>query len=244
MDPRLSSLLELQEEMSIQKELEEEYEEIPRRRKEINECLDNLKAEAKAAEKRFKQHEVEQKTRELELQENQETRVKKEAQLLSIKTNKEYQATLAEIESLDRKNARHEERLLELMDEIEKERQNLEKTRKALEEKEAHFNEELEELDKKEASLNDRVEEARTKTQEVINQVDPNLYRRFKMIFDGKNGVAVATANSEHCGACNMKLTPRLVQLAKRGQDIVICEGCSRFLYWDHSLDEDQITEL
>ncbi|MEW6238358.1 MAG: hypothetical protein AB1656_23480 [Candidatus Omnitrophota bacterium] len=230
--------------MSIQRELELQYQEIPRRREEILFCINNLREEAKAAEERFKHHEVEQKTRELELQQNQALRVKKEAQLLSIKNNKEYQATLAEIEGIDRKNARGEEKMIELMDQIEKERQALKQKRMELEEKETKFHSELNELDQKEKGLGGKVESARSKAESVIENVDPNLYRRFKIIFDSKGGKALATANGGYCGACNIRLTPRLIQLTTRGQDIVICEGCSRFLYWDHSLDEDRINDL
>ncbi len=244
MDPRLSSLLDLQKVLSEQREIENEYNIIPQKREQLLSFINNLKSEAKYAEEQFKRHEVEQKNCELELQHGQETRVKKEAQLHSIKTNKEYQATLAEIESLDRKNQRIEEKLLELLDLVEKERQTFTEKKKELEEKEAVFQQELKELEEREKTLNERLQKAKAATEEVSQKVNPDLYRRFVRIFRNKNGVAVATANGGHCGACNIKLTPRTLQMAKRGQDIVVCEGCSRFLYWDHSLEEDQIASL
>ena len=244
MDPKLSALIELQSVLSTQREIEREYEEIPRRREQILSYIQSLKAEAKTAEEQFKKHEVEQKTREMELQEGQSMRVKKEAQLLSLKTNKEYQATLSEIEALDRKNSRLEEKIIELMDLVEKERTILKDKQKELTEKETEFHRELEGLIEREKSLSERVEKAGAEVKLVLNKVDKNLYRRFLRVFDGKQGVAIAIANGGHCGACNIRLTARLIQLAKRGQDIVICEGCSRFLYWDHSLDDDQPVSL
>lgn len=244
MDPRLTSLLELQRVLSAQRELEQQYEEIPKRQDEIQSFLKNLEEEAKAAEQRFKQHEIDQKTLELDLQESQDARVKKEAQLMTIKNNKEYQATLAEIESLDRRNARNEERLIELMDAVEKQRKILDEKKKELEERRITFQSELTELSEREKGLNGKVEAARQETDRIKNRVDPTLYQRFVRVFHGKHGIAVATANGGHCGACSIRLTPRLVQLARRGQDIVVCEGCQRFLYWDHSLDEDQLGTL
>ena len=244
MDPRLTSLLELQECLTSQRDLELQYREIPARQEEIQTILNNLEEEANAAQERFKKHEIEQKTLELESQEGQASRVKKEAQLLTIKNNKEYEATLAEIESLDRRNTRNEERMIQLMEEVDKERQILEDKKKELEDRKAGFQDELSKLEKKGQGLNNEVEKARSETEKIKERVDASLFQRFVRVFHGKQGIAIASANGGHCGACCMRLTPRLIQLAKRGQDIVVCEGCQRFLYWDAALEEDQLGSL
>ncbi len=244
MDPRISSLLEMQKALSEQREIENEYNVLPQKREQLQKYINNLQEEAKRAEDKFKKHEIEQKTCELEIQQGQETRVKKEAQLHSIKTNKEYQATLAEIESLDRKNTRNEERLLQLIELTDKERKIYEEKKKELEEKRDKLEAEIAELDEKEKGLNARLEKAKAKTEEVTRNINPDLYRRFLRVFKGKQGIAITTANGDHCGACNVKLTPRTMQVVKRGQDIVICEGCSRFLYWDPELENDQLVSL
>ncbi len=244
MDPRLTSLLELQQVLSAQRELELQYEEIPKRQNEIQSFLKNLEQEAKSAEDRFKKYELELKSVELERQEGQESRVKKEAQLMTIKNNKEYQATLAEIESLDRRNSRNDERIIQLMETVDKQRKFLEVKKKELEARQAGFQGELAELDEKEKGLNGKVEAARSETSQIKSRVEAYLFQRFVRVFNGKQGIAIATANGGHCGGCSIRLTPRLVQLAKRGQDIVVCEGCARFLYWDRSLDEDQLGSL
>ena len=244
MDPRLTSLLELQEVLSAQRKMELQYEEIPKRQNEIQSFLKNLEDEAQAAEDRFKRHEIEQKNLEIDIQEGQESRVKKEAQLMTIKNNKEYQATLAEIESLDRRNTRNEERMIQLMESVEKERKVLDEKKKELEERRSGFQGELAELEEREKGLNEKVEAARRETDVIKERVEPALFQRFVRVFNGKQGIAVAPANGGHCGGCSIRLTPRLVQLAKRGQDIVVCEGCQRFLYWDHSMEEDQLGSL
>ncbi len=244
MDPRLVSILELQEAMAAQKEIEDEYEEIPRRRDEINSTLSSVQQEIDNAATRMKEHQVEQKSTDLELKQGQEARVKKEAQLFSIKSPKELQAVQSEIENLDRKNSRLEEKSLELMDKIETEKKHLAEKKQEWEKKEKEFEEELKELDEKEQSLSARLDEAKNQSQDIANRLSPNLYQRFLRVFKGRNGVAVASANDGHCGACNVQLTPRLMQMAKRGQDIVQCEGCSRFLYWNTSLEEDDLESL
>ncbi|MGC9327606.1 MAG: zinc ribbon domain-containing protein [Candidatus Hinthialibacter sp.] len=244
MDPRLTSLLKLQEVLSVQRKLELQYEEIPKRKNEIQTFLKNLEDETQAAEEQYKQYEIEQNNVEIELRQGQEDRVKKEAQLMTIKNNKEYQAMLTEIETLDRRNSRNEERLIELIDAVEKQRDILQEKKNELGKRRSDFQSELDELEKTVKGLTQKVEAARQETERIKERVDPVLFQRFVRVFHGKQGIAVATANGGYCGACSIRLTPRLIQLAKRGQDIVVCEGCQRFLYWDHSLDEDQLDAL
>lgn len=244
MDPRLTSLLDLQEALSAQRELELEYQEIPARKNEIQGILSSLETDIQEAESRLQANQLEHKAKELELKENQESRVKKEAQILSVKNTKEQDAINHEIDSLDKKNGRLEERIIELMELIEKDTKLIEEKKEALTQKTEGFKNELDRLTKAEGSLLSQVEEAKAATQEVIPQINVALYRRFQKIFDSKNGIALTTANGGYCGACNIRLTPRTMQLAKRGQDIVVCEGCSRFLYWDESLEEDEFGAL
>lgn len=244
MDPRLTSLLDLQEALSAQRELELEYKEIPARRSEIQAGLTALETEIEETANRLQTNQLEHKTRELELKSNQESRVKKEAQILAVKNTKEQEAINHEIEALDKKNARLEERILTLLDAIEKDTARLAEKKEALAQRTAGFQDELDRLAKAESSLTRRLEQAKAITQEIIPRINIALYRRFQKIFDSKNGVALTTANGGYCGACNIRLTPRTMQLAKRGQDIVTCEGCSRFLYWDESLEEDEFGAL
>lgn len=244
MDPRLTGLLELQEAMSSQRDIEKQYQEIPKRREEMQSILRQLEEDIHRTQDQIKHTEVEIKTTELDLRQGQEARVKKESLANTLKTPKEVQANKSEIENLDRKNTRLEERIVELMDQVEKGKKALEAKKAELEAKRSQFASELQELDDREKSLGGKVEAARNVTQSVAKNIGPDLFRRFERVFKVKQGMAVATANGGHCGGCNIRLTPRLIQLAKRGQDIVICEGCSRFLYWDASLEEENLTAL
>lgn len=244
MDPRLTSLLDLQGALSTQRQMELEYNEIPARKNEIQSIISQLEEAVTLAEESMKNHELEQRARELELKEGQESRVKKEAQILAVKNTKEHEAITHEIDSLDKKNTRLEDRLVELMDLIEKNKKSLEEKRAALADKKVSFESEQNRLNKAETQLLAELEKAKHATEKLSPQIDITLYRRFTKIFDSKNGVALATANGGHCGGCNIRLTPRTMQLAKRGQDIVVCEGCSRFLYWDESLDDDDLGGL
>lgn len=244
MDPRLSLLLELQSVHSEQKEIEDDYQVVPKRRQEIENLLSSIEQTKDEAEKRVTEQEKELHDRELDLKSNQETRAKKEAQLMTIKNEREYQASLAEIESLDRKNARNETRIVELMEGIEKDKKLVENKNEELDQKREQFKEELERLKERESHLLERLEEAKSTTKSVAEKISPDIYQRFIRIYNTRGGLAVVPANTGHCGGCNIKLTPRLMQLVSRGQDLVQCECCNRFLYWEQKQEIDDLSEL
>lgn len=244
MDPRLSAIIELQDVLAVQRSIEKEYNEIPKRRSEIEETLQALRDQIQQAEERLKANEIERSTSDLDLKKAQELRVRKESQLQTIKNDKEYQATTTEIANLDKRNNRLEERLIELMELIENDQKVIEEKKKALAEKELSFQDELTALDKEEKSLSPRMEEAKTAVDKITVTIPNDLASKFKIIFNGKSGIAIASANTGFCSVCNIRLTPRIMQLAKRSQDLVHCEGCSRFLYWASEKEEEFIGEL
>lgn len=244
MDPRLSAIIELQDVLGEQREIELEYSSIPKRRNEIDEELQTVRTKIEKAENRLKENEVERSTSDLDLKKAQELRVRKESQLQTIKSDKEYQATTAEIANLDKRNSRLEERIIELMEQIEADQKVIEELNVKLKEKEDSYKDELKALDEEEKSLSPRMNEAKSAVEAIQENISPDLISKFKVIFQGKNGVAIASANEGFCSVCNIRLTPRIMQLAKRSQDLVHCEGCSRFLYWASEKEEEFIGEL
>ena len=244
MDPRLSAIIELQRALSEQRSIDQEYDEIPKRHEEIQRSIHQLEEDALAVEQDLRQKDLERINVELDFKKGQEVRVRKESQLHTIKNDKEYKATIAEIENLDRKNTRLEEKLIELMDAIEKDHASLADKKREREEKIAEYDQEKIRLKEQEDGMAQRLEQAKAVVAEVVQLVQPELYRRFLLVFNSKRGQAIATANEGFCSACNMQLTPRIMQVVRRGQDIIQCEGCRRFLYWDHSSEEEQLGAL
>ena len=132
--------------------------------------------------------------------------------------------------------------MIELMEEIDKAKKVIEEKTAELELKKSQFSGELGSLEDRASEMNASIEGAKAASQEVVDQVNPNLYQRFIRVFNSRNGLAVVAANNGHCGGCSVRLTPRIMQLVKRGQDVVQCEACHRFLVWenDELIEDDQ----
>lgn len=238
MDPRLASLVDLQKSVSVQHRLEKELAEIPERIKALEQQIETVDTGLDEAEKTFKDHELRLRQKDTQLQEVQGKEEKIKGQLFQIKTNKEYHAALQEIENFKTKRESVEEEILLLMDTVEEESRLLTERREEAKAHKKRLTGTLEGLKKRKEEVSAELETARRHAEEVASNVDPGLLARFNRVFKGKGGVALTPANGGFCHSCQVRLTPHVIQIVQRGQDFVVCEGCSRFLYWDDELGD------
>lgn len=148
-----------------------------------------------------------------------------------VKTNREYQALLKEVQDLQDEIRAREDHVLELMEKIEKLTgelktlgQELEKRRKALENKEAALRQESDQVDDKIAHL-ERLQA------EVREKIDPPLLNKWTTLAQRYKGVAVAPVSQGVCQICHLNIPPqRFIELL-RDQDILTCPHCHRFIY-------------
>lgn len=238
MDPRLTCLVDLQKSMADQRRLEKELLKIPDSIRTIEQQITQVREALEEAERTFKDHELQLRVKEMELLETQEKEGKINSRLYQIKTNKEYQAALQEIENFKTLRERIEEGIIILMDTVDEERDRLKERREEVKAQGERLKSTLEGLQRRNGEIGEEIESARKRAEEASAQVQPDLLNRFKRVFDGKGGVALTPANGGYCHSCQVRLTPHVVQVVQRGQDFVTCEGCSRFLYWDGDLGD------
>ncbi|MFH1740730.1 MAG: hypothetical protein ABIH23_17110 [bacterium] len=238
MDPRLASLVDLQKSMAVQRRLEKELSEIPERIESIEQRMIHVHESLEEAEKTYKEHELTLRQKEMELQESQSKEDKIQGQLFQIKTNKEYQAALQEIENFKTRRGKIEEEVIILLDTVDEESRLLKERHEEARAQEDRLKSTLEGLRKRNEQISEELESASKQAKEVAVRVKPDLLARFNRVFEGKEGVALTPANGGYCHSCQVQLTPHVVQVVQRGQDFVFCEGCSRFLYWDQELGD------
>ncbi|MGV8078857.1 MAG: zinc ribbon domain-containing protein [Syntrophales bacterium] len=192
-------------------------------------------------EQKEKFQEASKKHREKEelLRRGQESLKKAKARQFEVKTNKEYEAVLKEIETLEIRNSQVEDEILEAMEEMDRVRilaQNIEQEfDRARLRYESERKERAEEL-----SLAD--EELRTtkeKSEALREKVPPDILRKYDNIRNVNAGVAVIGVWKEVCQGCRMNLPPQLYNEIQREEEIRFCPNCNRILYWDDQSSED-----
>jgi predicted nucleic acid-binding Zn-ribbon protein len=167
---------------------------------------------------------------------------KLKTRITDIKTNKEYQAHLKEIESTEKERYSLEDNILMLMEEMEislhelksqdiiikKEKTRIEEYKKILET-------EMHEAEKELTSLRDE----RAK---IVKSIDTELYEKYISLIEPGNGVVVIEAKDYVCQGCNMNIPPQLFVEIRKNEEIMQCPQCHRILYFNDENREPNLT--
>lgn len=156
--------------------------------------------------------------------------VKTEEKMLAIKTNKEYQASLLEIDNVKKMIEEKEDEMISVMDGIEEIKKELKSSEDELNRVKARFEEKKREVKEDLKESLDNIEKEKETRETYVSEIDKNLFDRYKQVKNLRNGVAVAFAEAEHCLSCNMKIPPQLYNEAVRAEKIVSCPHCNRIL--------------
>jgi hypothetical protein len=162
-----------------------------------------------------------------------QTRLSKyKGQLTEVKTNKEYTALLKEIATAEQDVRKHEDRLLERMEEAEVLAAELKTAEAALKAEQAEVAREQAVLDAERSELDkelSRVTEARAA---VTAQLSKETLMLFERVAHGRRGIAVAEARDGLCTVCHVRLRPQMFNDVRRNDGIYQCGSCTRILYF------------
>jgi len=169
-----------------------------------------------------------------QLQVGQETLKRTRERLLEVKTNREYQSMLKEIETFETKNSRTEDEIISLLEEldvIEKEvrtkEADLDVQRQCYEEDKAKMAKELN-------SIAEELDICARKSREIRKKIPAELLRKYEQIKSATRGVAVVSVWKEVCGGCHMSIPPQLYNELQKSNVLITCPNCSRIVYWEN----------
>jgi predicted nucleic acid-binding Zn-ribbon protein len=177
------------------------------------------------------------KEKESELKQGQEKLRKAKERLLEVKTNKEYQAMLTEIETVEKSNGRIEEEILILYDRIDEKKGFVKTHDRELKQYQSSYEAERKQIDEELSSIDGELEVQQKKFEALVPDLKPDLLRRYEMIKGRRNGVAVVSARNSICSGCNMNLPPQLYNELQRSEELICCPNCNRIIYWDETVN-------
>ena len=158
---------------------------------------------------------------------------KEEEKLRAVKNNKEYQALLAGIEHLKADQSGVEDRLLEILDEIESAEASLAEDR-------AYFSAFETELAEDEKVIAREAETARRSLDKIMaaraeleTRIEPAYLEKFRRVQATKRGQAMAPVQDAMCKGCHMNIPPQLYNELQRFDQLLFCPRCQRIIYWE-----------
>jgi predicted nucleic acid-binding Zn-ribbon protein len=164
------------------------------------------------------------------------------ARASEIKTNKEYQAHLKEIESVELEIRLAEDDVLSLMEVIENVSKQAEAENARLTDTKTKAEALNKERDKEIAFIEQELQALKEKRHLLADKVDRELYTRYMNLLKAGRGCAVAEVKKEVCQGCNMNIPPQLFVEIKSSSTLFQCPQCRRILYYTKPADEPQET--
>ncbi|MDF0644131.1 MAG: C4-type zinc ribbon domain-containing protein [Nitrospira sp.] len=233
MNQRLSSLIELQK-------LDLRIMEICEQRRKIPDRLHQLETPLRDARQLLQETVVSMEVavkerrgyeRDVEAQDAHNDKMR--ARLSEIKTNKEYQAHLFELQMANKKKSEIEDKVLACMEKIEELQRTMREAQERVEAVERTFAEEKRVLDELEGRLSSELAELDVQQRECATHVDRGLLDRYTKLKSARKDQALAAIKGGMCTGCRLQIPPQLVAEVKRSQDLHTCPYCHRMLYWE-----------
>jgi hypothetical protein len=156
---------------------------------------------------------------------------KSQEKLGAVKTNKEYQSTLKEIDDLKAKASLIEDQMLETLDRIEstenqerEDRADLAEVKIQVEEQRTQI---LQQCEQQKDMLASRLKERDS----VLDRLDSSTQAHYYRVKRQGRGTAIAAVVDAVCQVCRMNIPPQLFNELMRMDSLFLCPNCQRIIY-------------
>ncbi len=229
--PDIKALIKLQEAetqivrlKAVLEKIKIQKEKLSTKLKKFGNALEKQKDDLIAASKNCRDSEREIQVVDARIIKSNET-------LRMVKTNKEYQLLLREVDDNKKRKDAFETELLEYLDEEEKIEEGVQESQKEFDLLKDQTEAEQSNIEKKSIDDRELLEEYLAQQDEIGKSLDSSLMERFAKISKMNQGLAVINVDNEICRGCFMNIPPQLYIEVQRGNSLILCPQCSRILY-------------
>ncbi len=232
---QLQNLISLQEIDSKIYGLQNQKAQVPEKVKALEGEFESKKVHLQELEKLSLDLVKQKKDKELELSSKEESAIKLQGQLYSLKTNKEYQTMLQQIQDVKADASLIEDQILGLLEKTDALKMEVEKEKEKIKEEERLFLAEKDKIQSEVKLLDDNLSRLELQRKQVTPAVDSKILSQYERILLSRNGLAIVKVSGNSCGGCNMFVPPQVINLIRMYEKIITCEMCNRILYTEDS---------
>jgi predicted nucleic acid-binding Zn-ribbon protein len=218
--------------------LDMEIRELESQTREIDAGLEAIRSQIENAQRVIreeKDREISSRLRtgelELEVEEKKNLIDKYHSQLFKIKNNREYTALLHEIEGIKSDIRILEDRMLEVMEKGEGERNLTKEAEADLEQARVRYREEEKKALGQLEHIADKIAEKQEARIGLAQSLECDLREGYEIIFSHRSDRAVVKVRNGVCTGCNMELTAQVQTDLAREEMVCQCENCGRFIF-------------
>ncbi|MFC1889623.1 zinc ribbon domain-containing protein [Thermodesulfobacteriota bacterium] len=207
-------------------------------KKRAPEKLESLRAELaekrndlKVHEDRFEELKVARRDKERNLEEQNDHIQKIRERMQAIKTNKEYQAMLKEIETIERRKSEMEDEILILLEKLDEEESDLSGKRSEFSRIEKEYEKDFKILEERIESIDDILNKEEKARKTLIHDIHPEFISKYDTIRERRGGIAIVGAYKGICLGCNMNIPPQTFNEILKVKEVIQCPTCFRILH-------------
>jgi len=231
MNADLERLIQLQQMDSLIESARRRVADHPTLAGALDSRLATATAELEAAKAAQNDNQVSRRAVEKDLASVQGRLSKYKNQLMEVKTNKEYQAMLKEIEVAQHDVQRLEDQILEHMLAADDISARVKKAEAALKADKQAVADEREQLETETARLQRQLDETTSRRAALAASTPPAVVELYETIRT-RRGTAVVELQNGYCSACHVRLRPQAANELRRNEIVFQCESCQRVVYF------------
>jgi len=232
LEEQIFTLLKLQKNETETTKIQNQLNSTPRKIKALDARL--AEYEQKIADRELNQSQLKKKYRdnETDVQLNSVQIERSQAKLNFVKTNKEYQALLKEIDEGKVVNSRIEDEMLTDLELIEENEKQITVAKDEYIREADEINREKKLIQSGDEKIREKLVHFKSEWEQISHKIGPELLEEFNKvktwIRDNKIIVPVVDAV---CGGCNMSIMPQTYNELQRSEKLMFCPHCQRMIY-------------
>jgi len=230
--PDIEKLLELQVADKEIRRLQEEVAALPKRVAVIEQKLAGTKAHLEKVRAAAKSDDANRKKFEANIKDLQGKISKYRDQSLDVKTNEQYKALLHEIEFAEAEVRLNEDRILEVMVNVDMRDKEVKAAEAELKAETAEIEKEKEDARRVTAEDQKKLSEWNAKRDSLRHGISEDVLRQYERVAKFR-GTGLAEVRDQKCTGCQVKLRPQTYNEVRNGEKVMICESCSRVYYFN-----------
>ena len=233
-EEQIVTLVKLQKiDTEIQK-LQLFLKEIPVRIGILDERLENFLHGVEEDENVLSELNKKYRTYESDLQMNLGKIQKSQEKLRLVKTNKEYQSSLKEIEDIQLKNSKIEDEMLEFLEQIESAEKDLNLRKQRHSQIVDDTNREKDSIKRDTEQCKQKLAQLECDRDIVTDSLDNKILDIFYRVKSKQSdAVAIAEVKDAVCQGCNLNIPPQMYIELQHRNSLKNCPSCERIIYWE-----------
>src|SRR5580692_4076479 len=230
--PDIDKLLELQVADKEIRKLRDEVAALPKRMAVIEQKLAGTNAHLEKVRAAAKADDTNRKKFEANIKDLQGKISKYRDQSLDVKTNDQYKALLHEIEFAEQEIRLNEDRILEVMVNVDAREKDVKAAEAELKAETAEIEKEKEDARTVTAEDQKKLAEWNAKRDALRHGISEDVLRQYERVAKFR-GTGLAEVRDQKCMGCQVMLRPQTYNEVRHGEKVMACETCQRIYYFN-----------